>query len=95
MRRLTLRSAGEQILAIPKHKLQTYGLNAFSVAASTLWNKLSGYFRYSKSLKVQKKMLKHSYSNKLLLLTYSKYLALSFILQCLRTGLPGFDDDDD
>ena len=54
----TLRSSGELILAVPKYKLQTYGLNAFSVAAPTLWNKLPSHIRNSKSLNVFKKDVK-------------------------------------
>ena len=48
----TLRSSGELILAVPKYKLQTYGLNAFSVAAPTLWNKLPSHITTPKSLNV-------------------------------------------
>jgi len=54
----TIRSSGELILAVPKYKLQTYGLNAFSVAAPTLWNKLPGHIRNSKSLNVFNKYVK-------------------------------------
>jgi len=48
----TLRSPGELILAISKYKLQTYGPNAFSVAAPTLWNKLPNRIRNSTSLHI-------------------------------------------
>jgi len=41
-------------LAVPKYKLQTYGLNAFSVAALTL----PSHIRNSKSLNVFKKHVK-------------------------------------
>ena len=46
------------ILAVLKYKLQTCGLNAFSVAAPTLWNKLPSHIRTSKSLNVFKKHVK-------------------------------------
>ena len=56
----TRRSYGELILAVPKYKLQTYGLNAFSVAVSTLWNKLPSHIINSKSLNfLIKKIVKH------------------------------------
>ena len=48
----TLRVSGELILAVPKNKLQTFELNAFSVAAPTLWNKLPSHIRNSKSLNI-------------------------------------------
>jgi len=73
----TLKSSGELILVAPKYKLQTYGLNVFSAAAPTLWNKLPRHIRNSKSLNVFKNMLKH----------FVKHL-FSFIVQNLRTGLP-------
>jgi len=63
----TLRSSGELILAIPRYKLQTYGLNAFSVAAPTLLNMLPSHIRNSKSLYVFLNMLKHAYSNTILI----------------------------
>jgi len=46
----TLRSSGELILSVLKYKLQTYGLNAFSVDAPTLWKQLPSHVRNSKSL---------------------------------------------
>ena len=54
----TLRSSGELMLAVPKYKLQTSGLNAFSVAAPTSWNKLPSHIRNSKSPNVFKKQVK-------------------------------------
>jgi len=54
----TLRSYGELILAVPKYKLQTYGLNAFSVPGPTFLNKLPSHIRISKSLNVFKKHVK-------------------------------------
>jgi len=54
----TLRSLGELAIAVPKYKLQTYGLNAFSVAAPTLWNKLPSHIRNYKSVNVCKKRVK-------------------------------------
>ena len=48
----TLISSGELILAVPKYKLQTYGLNTFGVAVPILWNKLPSHIRNSKSLNV-------------------------------------------
>ena len=46
------RTSGELILAVPKYNLQTYGLNAFSVAAPTLLNKLPSHIINSKSLNI-------------------------------------------
>ena len=54
----TLRSSSELLLAVPNYKLKTYGLNAFSVAAPTLWNNLPSQIRNSKSLSVFKKQVK-------------------------------------
>jgi hypothetical protein len=39
-------------------KLQTYGLNAFSVATPTLWNKLPSHITTSKSLNLFRKNVK-------------------------------------
>ena len=80
----TLRSSDELILAVPKYRIQTYGLNIFSVAAPTLWNKLPSHIRNSKSLNVFfLNMLKHSYSNYILIVNvlfifsdFVKYLFL-------------------
>jgi len=71
----TLRSSGEVILVVPNYKLQTYGLNVFSVATPTLWNKLPNFFL---------NMLKHSYSNKPLivnlLIIFSHFVKHLFLL---------------
>jgi len=82
---LTLGSSGELILAVLKYKLQTYGLNAFSVAAPTLWNKLPSHIR--RSLNVFKNIFNHSYSDKLLIVNV--LIIFSHFVK-LRTRLPGF-----
>ena len=46
----SLRSSSELILDVSKYKLKAYGSNAFSVAASTLWNKLPNQIKISKPL---------------------------------------------
>ena len=79
----TLRSPDELSLAVPKYKLQTYGLGAFSVAAPTLWNKLPSHVRNSKSINVFKNILKHSYSNSILivnvLIIFSEFVKHLFL----------------
>ena len=54
----TLRSSSELCLCVPSSHYKLYGDRAFCVAAPTLWNKLPGDIRKSKSLASFKKSLK-------------------------------------
>ena len=54
----TLRSSSELCLCVPSSHYKFYGDRAFCVAAPTLWNKLPGDIRKSKSLASFKKSLK-------------------------------------
>ena len=40
-----LRSANRKLLAVPRHRLNTYGCRAFSVAGLTFWNSLPDFIR--------------------------------------------------
>ena len=53
-----LRSAKNNLLAVPGFKLNSYGRRAFSVAAPLLWNSLPQHVRDAESLDIFKRQLK-------------------------------------
>ena len=54
----SLRSTDQELLAVPKSRLKTYGDRAFSIAAPKLWNELPLYLRRTSSIHLFKKHLK-------------------------------------
>ena len=54
----SLRSTDQELLAVPKSRLKTYGDRAFSIAAPKLWNELPLYLRCTSSIHLFKKHLK-------------------------------------
>jgi hypothetical protein len=54
----TLRSASQNLLAVPQSNTKTYGEKAFQVSAPKLWNSLPDYIRLSSSLGIFKDLVK-------------------------------------
>ena len=53
----SLRSTDQELLAVPKSRLKTYGDRAFSIAAPKLWNELPLYLTRTSSVHLFKKYL--------------------------------------